>query len=45
MVRFGRITVRLQYGPRGGEDFVSCYGDVMPWLDDDDGYAGAMLRV
>ncbi|PLS82914.1 MAG: hypothetical protein CYG60_23310, partial [Actinobacteria bacterium] len=30
-------------GPRsnGGVHFVSCEAEVMPWLDDDDGYAGA----
>jgi hypothetical protein len=31
--------------PDGGVHFVSCEGEVMPWLDDDDGYAGAMFRV
>jgi hypothetical protein len=31
--------------PDGGVHFVSFDGEVMPWLDDDDGYAGAMFRV
>jgi hypothetical protein len=31
--------------PDGGVHFVSCDGEVMPWLDDDDGYAGAMFRI
>ena len=31
--------------PEGGVHFVSCEGEVLPWLDDDDGYAGAMFRV
>ncbi len=31
--------------PDGGVHFVSCDGEVMPWLDDDDGYARAMFRV
>jgi hypothetical protein len=29
----------------GGVQFVSCEGEVLPWLDGDDGYAGAMFRV
>jgi hypothetical protein len=28
-----------------GVHFVSCDGEVMPWLDDDDGYAGTMFGV
>jgi hypothetical protein len=31
--------------PKGGIHFVSCDGEVLPWLDDDDGYARAMFRV
>jgi hypothetical protein len=31
--------------PDGGVHFVSCDGEVMPWLDDDDDYARAMFRV
>lgn len=31
--------------PDDGVHFVSCDGEVMPWLDDDDSYARAMFRV
>ena len=31
--------------PDGGAHVVSCDREVMPWLDDDDGYAGAIVRV
>jgi hypothetical protein len=31
--------------PEDGVHFVLCEGEVLPWLDDDDGYAGAMFRV
>ena len=41
LVFFCRGTGR---SPDGGVHFVSCDGEVMPWLDDD-GYAGAMFRV
>lgn len=31
--------------PEGEVQFVSCEGEVLPWLNGDDGYAGAMFRV
>ncbi len=31
--------------PEDGVHFVSCEGEVLPWLEGDDGYAGAMFRV
>ena len=29
----------------GGVHFVSCDGEVKPWLDGDDGYSGTMFGV